>query len=1421
MMRVASILAVLALCMGVPARFQPAAADAGTSPASRRPNIVFFLCDDLGSGDLSCLGSRDIKTPEIDALFGRGTRLSRHWAGSAVCAPSRCVLLTGRHPGHAVVRSNREAKPEGQASMPAGTATLASLLRDAGYATGCFGKWGLGAPGSPSEPLASGFERFFGYNCQREAHSYYPQHLWSDRERVEIDNPPVPRGGTIPADPPPGDAAFASFSGTAYSADLIAEQQLAFVRANAARPFFLYVPTTVPHLALQVPADEPSLAGYCDHFSDEQPYLGGRGYVPCRRPLATYAAMVTRLDREVGRIVKLLDELNLADDTIFVFSSDNGATMPGTGGLDTQRLASNDTMREWKGSPYEGGLRVPTVAVWPGQIVAGRVIDSPSGFEDWLPTLLDLAGLAERIPAGVDGTSLAAMLRGEAEPPAERMLYRELTEGKWQAAVDGRWKAIRRAVGPNKPAEPGPIELYDLAADPSETTNVTGRNPAVAERMRLILDREHVPHPDWPLPFADAANGPSAPSRPIAEKPGDGERFESAEARCRPSVIVFLADDMRADAIHALGNAAIRTPTIDALVTRGTSFDRAYCMGAMQGAVCVPSRAMLLSGRSLFRVREQLGGCDTWPEAFERAGYRTFATGKWHNGKESLVRCFAEGSHVFYGGMHGHFGLPTVSFRGHAEPEPDAATDRHSSAIIGGAAEAFIEDLGDEPFFAWCAFTAPHDPRQPQPEFRRRYDGHEPPPPGNFLPEHPFDNGDLAVRDEKTLPRPLAPQRISAELADYYALIEGMDDQIGRVLAALEKKGRLDDTLVLFAADQGLALGSHGLLGKQNLYEHSMRAPAVMAGPGVPAGRRVDALAYLSDLTATLGDLAGVPAPRDSEGLSLAPVVRGEQAAIRESILLAYKNVQRAVVTPDWKLIAYPRSQVTQVFEVASDPGEQRDHAADPAVAGRRRDLEAMLAAAQHRAGDPLATRTAVRPPNVVVVLIDDLGYGDIGPFGATKQKTPHLDRMAREGMKLTSFYAAPVCSVSRAQLLTGCYGVRVSVPGVFFPAGRNGLNPTEVTMAERLKSLGYATACFGKWHLGDQREFLPCRQGFDRYLGIPYSNDMQKKSAETGERVVPLVRDDRVVELLTDEMQRGIVERCTDEAVAFIRESKGKPFFLYVPHTAVHVPLAPGERFRGKSGNGRFGDWVEEVDWSVGRILDTLREDGLDGDTLVIFTSDNGPWAAKGKDGGSAGPLRGAKASTWEGGVRVPTIAWWPGRVPAGSTCDAFAGTIDLLPTFVGLAGGEVAATPTIDGRDITGLLMGTSHEPAREAHYYFEGATLQAVRDGRWKLAIAPQPNDTGAENTAAEASLVNPRLYDLKADVGETVDVATEHPDTVVRLRLLAERMAAELCGPHAPGRRPAGTVEKPVFLYPVVEEPAGDSRPAKRRVLKPAA
>ncbi|MDZ4402769.1 sulfatase-like hydrolase/transferase [Prosthecobacter sp.] len=447
-------------------------------------------------------------------------------------------------------------------------------------------------------------------------------------------------------------------------------------------------------------------------------------------------------------------------------------------------------------------------------------------------------------------------------------------------------------------------------------------------------------------------------------------------------------------------------------------------------------------------------------------------------------------------------------------------------------------------------------------------------------------------------------------------------------------------------------------------------------------------------------------------------------------------------------------------------------------------------------------------PPNVVIIFIDDLGYADIGPFGATKQKTPNLDKMAKEGMKLTSFYAAPVCSVSRAQMMSGCYGARISVPGVYFPGHANGLNPAETTIAEHLKQQGYATQCVGKWHLGDQPEFLPTKQGFDHYFGIPYSNDMQKTAKETGAKVVPLLRDDKVAELLTDEAQSRIVERYTEEAVGFIRASKDQPFFLYFPHSAVHTPIWPGEKFRGKSQNGRFGDWVEEVDWSVGRVLDTLRELKLDENTLVIFTSDNGPWLIKGADGGSALPLRGGKGSTWEGGVRVPTIARWPGKIAPGSVCDAVAGTIDLLPTCVSIAGGKVPAEPVIDGRDLSPLLLGKTTESQREAHYYFAGYNLQAVRQGPWKLAIATQPETMG--KGAANDASKNPRLYNLDTEIGEQTNLADQHPDIVAKLQTLADKMNAELGGKQPTARRSAGEVAHPQTLYPTSDAPRGKKK-----------
>ena len=463
-----------------------------------------------------------------------------------------------------------------------------------------------------------------------------------------------------------------------------------------------------------------------------------------------------------------------------------------------------------------------------------------------------------------------------------------------------------------------------------------------------------------------------------------------------------------------------------------------------------------------------------------------------------------------------------------------------------------------------------------------------------------------------------------------------------------------------------------------------------------------------------------------------------------------------------------------------------------------------------------LAATAPARPPNVVVIFIDDMGYGDIGPFGATKQRTPHLDRMAKEGMKLTSFYATPVCSVSRAQMMTGCYGARVSVPGVYFPGQSVGLNPSEITVAERLKEKGYVTQMVGKWHLGDQPEFLPTRQGFDHYYGIPYSNDMLKKSAETKVPVVPVLRDEKVAELMDGEGQRRLVELYTKEAVEFITRSKDQPFYLYFAHNAVHTPIWPGAAFAGKSQNGRFGDWVEEVDWSVGQVLDTLRTLGIDKDTVVVFTSDNGPWLTKGADGGSAGPLRGGKGSTWEGGVRVPTLAWWPGRIPAGSVNDAVAATIDLLPTFVALAGGAVPATPVIDGRDITPILLGRSKESAREAHYYFNGYELQAVRQGRWKLALVPQPEGMGKQAAKTSPGL---RLYDLDAEIGEQTDLAARHPEVVAKLKALADKMAAEIGGKTPTARRPAGEVKGAKTLYPTIDYVPNDAK--KDDAGKPAA
>jgi arylsulfatase A-like enzyme len=439
------------------------------------------------------------------------------------------------------------------------------------------------------------------------------------------------------------------------------------------------------------------------------------------------------------------------------------------------------------------------------------------------------------------------------------------------------------------------------------------------------------------------------------------------------------------------------------------------------------------------------------------------------------------------------------------------------------------------------------------------------------------------------------------------------------------------------------------------------------------------------------------------------------------------------------------------------------------------------------------APALAAQPPNLIVILADDLGYGDVGPFGSTLHRTPELDRMAAEGRRLTSWYGAPVCSPSRASLLTGSYAKRAGIPYALLPASPIGLAAGEHTLAELLEGRGYATAAVGKWHLGDQPEFLPTRHGFDRYFGLPYSNDLgptgdlverapgaAAPASQSTHPPIPLLRDDKVVARVRAAEQRELARRYTEEAVAFIRGHADRPFFLYLAHTAVHSPWHPGPAFRGKSSHGAYGDVVEELDWSVGRVLAAVRELGLEARTLVLFTSDNGA----GFDG-SNGPLRGYKGTTLEGGVRVPTLAWWPGRIPAGTSSDAMAGMIDLLPTLVRLAGGELPADRRIDGRDVFELLVA---EPGarspHEAFYFFRGNELEAVRSGPWKL------------------HLEGSQLYDLDRDPGEARDVAALHPAEVARLRELAAAIEGDLGRSGVgPGCRSPGRVASPLPLISV--------------------
>lgn len=445
--------------------------------AQKRPNVIFILADDLGYGDLGCYGQKLIDTPNLDKLAASGMQFTQFYAGTSVCAPSRAALMTGRHTGHTPLRGNFEVQPEGQYPLPDSSFTIAEMFKKAGYATGLFGKWGLGYPGSAGEPNKQGFDAFYGYNCQRQSHNFFPGHLWENGQRVPLANSPSRQ--------------------QQYAADLIQQKALSFLASHARQPFFLYLAYTLPHAGLQLPAGDEAFEKYKKKFNEKpQPVVAswnGVGYQPQAYPKATYAAMVSKLDNYVGEVTEQVKKLGLAQNTLIVFVSDNGPHREG--GNQPEYFNSSGGLRGIKRDLYEGGIRVPMMASWPSVIKPGQQSAHVGAFWDFLPTFAELAG--QPAPEGTDGISLLPALKAKGKQRQHAFLYWEFHEdGGRQAVRMGNWKGVRLNVRKDGRA---PMALFDLAADPGETKDLSAAHPAVVKEITRIMEREHISHPSFPL----------------------------------------------------------------------------------------------------------------------------------------------------------------------------------------------------------------------------------------------------------------------------------------------------------------------------------------------------------------------------------------------------------------------------------------------------------------------------------------------------------------------------------------------------------------------------------------------------------------------------------------------------------------------------------------------------------------------------------------------------------------------------------------------------------------------------------------------------------------------------------------------------------------------------------------------------------
>jgi arylsulfatase A-like enzyme len=908
----------------------------------------------------------------------------------------------------------------------------------------------------------------------------------------------------------------------------------------------------------------------------------------------------------------------------------------------------------------------------------------------------------------------------------------------------------------------------------------------------------------------------------------------------RPNVVIVFADDLGYGDVGCYGSTTVPTPHLDRLAADGLRLTNFY----VGQAVCTASRAALLTGCYPNRIgmAGALNHTSTTgihpderllSELLQARGYATAAFGKWHLGLQPPFwptnRGFDEFLGIPYsndnGPLHPVFRdlppLPLYDGNEVVERDPDQSgfTRRFTDRAV-----RFIERHKDEPFFLYVPHVMPHVPIFASPAWKGKT--------GHGLYADVVAELDASVGE-------IVAAIDSNGLAERTLVIFASDN--GPFLS------------------YGNHAGSAGPLreGKLTAFEGGTRVPCIARWPGhIPAGRVTDEIASTLDLFTTIVHLAGATMPaRTVDGIDLRPLLAGVADATGRDEFLFYSGAElHAVRSGNWKLhlphdfltvVGEPgrdgrpskaegpprslaesgvrgiasrhgysvRSLPLALYDLGEDPGETRNVAADhpdvvarlSAIAERARDdLGDALADMKGRGVRPVGDARALHPPpandarksahrttppNIVIILADDLGYGDLGCYGQSVIRTPRLDQMATEGMRLTSFYAQTVCGPSRAAVMTGCYPSRVATKHDRIETHPR-LHDREITIAEMLKAAGYATGCFGKWDLAGHHQqrydvdLLPTRQGFDVFFGTPTSND----------HGVRLLRQEQVVE--EDADMSTLTRRYTDEAIAFIKAHKGGPFFVYLPHSMPHVPIAASKPFRGTSARGTYGDVIEELDWHTGRLLDALKAEGLDESTLVVFTSDNGPWLldrlerhpvygkdrdATGAHRGTASPLRGMKTSVWEGGLRVPCIMRAPGRIPAGSVCGELTSTMDLLPTLAQLCGGEVPADRVIDGHDIGDLLTGKPGVTSpTEAFFYYQETRLCAVRAGRWKLHLPRPAHEAWAIFSLPEdgGALEQPLLFDLDSDIGEQQDVAAAHPDVVAHLMALATQARADI-------------------------------------------